>query len=386
MVRTISADALDIIGAGGNYSTILTVTVPGDEPIEVEHEPSWAVAEKGALSGTRLSVSSLQLLPSDGIDDLFAFAGWPGAVYNLSVGINLGWATEEIPVFRGRAVEGSSVRNELGVSVSLQDDWQWFDGVPFTKAYPTAIVTRASQIQDIIQAVMPGLTFRVLADGSSVCVSGVYTNTRGEAVAQLAEDGLLAVGFNALGEFIIKARRDLDTILTSDWHFRTDQDSGLNVPAPPTIPATIITGSLERTRPWAESLVNSVRVNPGAEFQLWKSQTARLTDESDPRHEDYIGLREIVITSKTIGTAWFAWQLAQAELTRRLRVTAERVKLSVALNPAVEADDVIFVSALPTLDDTGWNGNYIATSVTHAPSEGKTNIEAVSAAAYSMGT
>lgn len=386
MARAITADALDVIATGAQYSTTLTVTLPGEEPRDVEHEPGWSVNGTDATSGTRLSISSVRLLPTDGVDDLFAFAGYPGAIYEVSVGINLGWSIEQIPVFHGYALEGSAVRNSLGVSVALSDPWAWFEEAAFTTPLTTGIVTRASAIEEIVSEVIPALTVVATADGSVLCQSGVYTNSRGQAVAQLADDGLISVGFDAVGDLIISPRRDLDANLTADWHFRTDQDNGLNVPAAPVAPATIVAGTLERTRPWAKSHINRVTVVPGGDWQLWTAQTARLDDESDPRHEDYIGVRELIVTSNTIGTAYYAWQLAKATLTRHLRTTAERVKLSVLLNPAVEADDVAFISALPTLDDAGWNGTYIITSVEHAPSAGVTNIEAISASAYDLST
>lgn len=386
MARTISADAIDVIGTGAHYTTTVTVTIPGDEPVTVEHAPGWSVTEKATTSGTRLSISSLTLEPTDGIDDLFAFAGYPGAVYDLSIGVVLGASTEYLPVFHGRVADGSSRRNSLGVTVSLVDEWDWFDRAAFTTPLATGVVTRASQIEAIVLDVIPSLTIVTTADGSTTCQSGVYTNSRGQAVTQLADDGLLSVGFNSVGDLIIKARPDLDADLTPQWMFRTDQDAGLNAPAAPSYPATIVTGTLERTRPWAESLVNSVKVVPGGDWQLWTAQTANLADVDDPRHEDSVGRRQIEITSNTIGTAYYAYQLARAVLTRKLRITDEQVKLTVALNPAVEADDITFVSALPTLDDGGWNAAYINTSVTHAPSSGVTIIEAVSASGYTLGT
>lgn len=387
MVRTISADALDVIGTGANYSTSLTVTIPGEEPVQVEHSPGWSVNDKSILAGTRLSISEIRLLPSDAIDDLFEFAGFPGAVYDLTIGINLGSTIEQIPVFHGYAVEGTTRRNSLGVSVSLTDPWAWANDVAFIDPFATDLLSRATQIANIFTDVF-GDNLEVIstASGGSCCQPAIYTNTRGEAVSQLANDGLLLVGFNADGALFIKAQPNLTGNMTPDWSFRSDQDAGLIAPAAPAEPATIIAGTLERTRPWAESTYNRVKVIPGGDWQLWSAQTARLTDESDPRHEDYIGVRELRITSNSLGSAYGAYQLALSELTRRLRVTDERVRLSVALNPAVEADDVIYVAALPTLDDSGWNGTYIVTSVTHAPSEAATHIEAVSATGYSLGT
>lgn len=375
-MRDLSTTALEVIRTGATYTGVLTVTLPGRDPIVVEHTPGWTVSEKSAVSGTRLQVSSLTLLPTDGVGDLFAFAGYPGAVYDLYVGINLGGVIETIPVFHGRVVEGSSSRLNRGVTVTLTDDWAWFDAAKFTGAFSTAILTRAEQIVDIVAEVMPSLTAVVTADGGQICRTGVYTVSRGQAVAELAEDGMLQVGFNSVGDFIVKAQPDVGGNLTPDWLFTAGENG------------TIVKGSLERTRPWAESLINSVTVKPTADWQTWPAQTANLTDADDPRHEEHVGLREIVVESKTIATAYDAFALAEAILTRKLRVTDERVRLQVVLNPAIEADDVAFIAAEPTPsgDDAGWNGTYIITSATHSTEAATTSIEAVSASGYSIGT
>lgn len=388
MVRTISDDALDVIGTGATYTTALTITAPGNDPQSVELSPGWSVTERSVIAGTRLSVASLRLMPSDGVDDMFELAGWPGAEYDISIGIDLNSAVEEIPVFHGHGQEGSNRRLSLGVAASLTDPWMWVDGVAFGTPLATlALVDRSIQIATIFTDVLSdNLQVITTADGGDVCQPGVYTVSRGQAALQLAQDGLLQVGFNAVGQLIIKAQPSLGSDLTPDWLFRTDQDTGLNVAAAPVAPATIIDGTLERTRPWTESIVNRVNVIPGAEWQTWKAQTARLAAESDPRHEDYVGVREVTITSNTIANAYDAYRLALYELTRRLRTMHERVRFSVLLNPAIEADDIVYVSAMPTLDDRGWNGTYIATAVTHAPSQGITTIEAISASGFNLGT
>lgn len=405
-MRALSATALDVIRTGAPYSGTLTVTRPGEDPITVEHTPGWSVTEKSVVAGTRLTISSLTILPTDGVDDLFAFAGYPGAVYDLSIGINLGGTIESVPVFHGRVVEGSSRRNAHGVTVTLTDDWQWFDGAKFTSAFSTAILTRAEQIVDIVAQVMPALTMVIDADGGQVCRPGVYTVSRGQAVSQLAEDGLLQVGFNNIGDFIVKAQPDALGNLTPVWQFSGGPDaldpnassypygSGLYgdgvyggpMRVVPAARSNIVAGTLERTRPWAESLINSVTVKPKGDWQTWTAQTANLTDTNDPRHENNVGYREIAIESNTIATAYDAFNLAQAVLTRKLRVTDERVKLAVVLNPAIEADDVVFISAPETISDAGWSGTYIVTSVTHSTSDATSSIEAVSASGYEMGT
>ena len=373
-MRTLSATALEIIRTGATYNGVLTVTLPGEDPLEVEHTPGWSVSEKSVVSGTRLTISSLTILPTDGVGDLFAFAGYPGAVYDLSIGVKLGGTIESVPVFHGRVVEGSSPRATHGVTVTLTDDWQWFDGVKFTTAFATEISSRAEQIVDIVAEVMPSLTAVIDADGGQVCRPGIYTVSRGQAVSELAEDGMLQVGFNNVGDFIVKAQPAVTGNLTPDWLF-TAGETG-----------TIVKGSLERTRPWAEALINSVTVKPKGDWQTWEAQTANLTDTNDPRHEYNVGYREMALESNTIATDYDAFNLAQAVLTRKLRITDERVKLQVVLNPAIEADDVIYIAAQPTVDDAGWSGTYIITSVTHSVAGATSSIEAVSASGYEMGT
>jgi hypothetical protein len=373
-VRTLSATALEVIRTGATYTGVLTVTLPGEDPVTVEHSPGWSVTEKSVVSGTRLTISSLTILPTDGVDDLFAFAGYPGAVYDLSIGINLGGTIESVPVFHGRVVEGSATRLSHGVLVTLTDDWQWFDGIKFTTAFATEISSRAEQIVDIVAEVMPALTMVIDADGGQVCRPGIYTVSRGQAVSELAQDGLLQVGFNSIGDFHVKAQPDALGNLTPQWHFIAGETG------------TIVKGSLERNRPWAKALINAVTVRPKGDWQTWEAQTATLTDTNDPRHEYNVGYRELPIDSNTIATDYDAFNLAQAVLTRELRVTDESVKLQVVLNPAIEADDVCWIAAEPIVGDAGWSGTYIITSVTHSTQSATSSIEAVSASGYEMGT
>lgn len=397
-MRAISDDALDIIANGGRYTTRLTITKPipqGDEegdpapvyaePVTVNISPGWSVTERSSIAGPRLGVSSLELLPTDGIDNLFELAGYPGARYNMAVGIVLGATIEWIDVFGGYVVEGSMRRLSLGVKVSLSDGWNYVDDVPLVGEYKISIgAARSTTIVELFTPVIQDVETVVEAAGGYLVAEGVYTGSRGQAAADIARDGLLQVGFNGSGQLVIRERPDLNIDTTPRWSFRSDQGSSVPAPAPPDTPPTIIDGTLERSRPWAESLFNAVTVKPGGSEQTWAAQTAKLGDTSDPRHESYVGLRPIEITSNTIGNACDAVTLAQAELQRRLRGLSETVKLTVLLNPAVEADEVMWVAALPTYDDAGWNGTYIITSVTHAPSAGTTSIEAVSAAGFDV--
>src|SRR5690348_13440953 len=127
MARTISAEAVEVIGTGARYDTRVTITPPGGDAVEVTHGTGWSVTEAGADAGQRLGVTSLELLDSAGIPDLFTFAGYPGSIYRLDIGIAFGATTEWIRVFTGRVQEGSSRRNDAGVTVSLTDDWAWAD-------------------------------------------------------------------------------------------------------------------------------------------------------------------------------------------------------------------------------------------------------------------
>lgn len=386
MARTISARALESINTGPTVATKITVTKPGGEAIELAHAPGWEVAEVGPVAGTRLTIGSVTFEPTTGVDDLFETVGWPGAEFDAYVGINLGTSIEYIQVFHGYVVDGSSRRNSLGVTCSLADPWSYFDRIPFTDPLATTTDTRANLIGSVFDSIQLGVTVIVTGDGGTVSQVGVYTGTRGQAAGQLATDGKLQAGFDGDGDLVIKDQPDVTGAITALWQFKSGDASRLtefgvianDLP-------TIVAGTLERTRPWAESLVNAVAVIPAGEWQAWSVQKAYLTDEDDPRHEDNVGLRGVEITSNTIDNACDALLLAKNELTRRLRGSDERVRLQVVINPAIEADDPIWVAALPTVDDAGWAGTYIATSVTHSPSAGTTTIEAVSAAGYSLG-
>jgi hypothetical protein len=400
MARAISTDALDIIATGARYTTKLTISTPASEvdggeevgtitnPVEVEISDGWSVSEKGgSIAGPRLGVSSLNLLPTEGVDNLFELAGTYGAQYDLSIGIVLGSTIEWVQVFSGKVVEGSLRRLREGVSVSRADDWAWADGVDFDGEHVTAVgQARSTCIVDLFTPVLSNVETLVEATGGYIETQGVYTGSRGQAASDIARDGMLEVGFNGSGQLVIQAQPDAAETFTPDWYFRTDQDPGLPVVAAPAFPPTILEGTLERTVPFAETAINAVTVKPGGSEQTWTAQTVRLEDTLDPRHESLIGFRSVEITSDTVSNACQAWLLAETELVRLLRRTGETVRLEVLLNPAIERGDVIWIAAMPTLDDDGWNGTYIVTDVTHSPDGAKTSIAAITAASYEITT
>lgn len=434
MARPLSADALDVIVAGARYTSQLTITLPVDatdserdpepvagEPVVVNIEPGWSVTETFAISGSRLGVPTLRLLPTDGIDDLFAFAGWPGARYELKVGIVLGAQIETVTVFTGYVVEGSMRRLELGVELSLKDGWPRDDRTALVSEYKAPEgAARATTIIELLTPVMADVETVVEDMGGYFTKEGIYTGSRSQAAGDIAKDGLLQAGFNGSGQLVIKAQPSYAAgDLTPDWEFvsgagrdqrvwnplgggggsygDTYQDiygwpgAGASGSFTAAKPPVIIDGTLKRSRPWDEGWINTVTVKPGgAEQTCWKAQTASLSNTSDPRHESYIGVRSIEIVSDTIANETDAAALAQTTLTRHLRATDESVSLQVLLNPAVEVGDVIWVAALPTLGDTGWNNTYIVTSATHVPpvqgdtSTGLSSIQAMTTTGYDL--
>lgn len=385
MARDISSRALECLKTSPTIVTEVTVTPPGGDPVRLLTQQGWDVQETSVVAGTALGIGSIQFLPTDGVEDLFELVGWPGAVFDVRIGVNLGTTVEYFDNFQGRVVEGSSRRNKLGVTASLADHWPYYDGIPLAAPFVTTTATRAEQIANLFTMLDLSVSVIVEDDGGNVVKTATYTDRRGQPAADLAADGGLQVGFDGSGDLIIKAGPDLDNLVPV-WTFR----SGTSGPYPegtlPTDYPTIVAGTLERVRPIADALANAVVVEPGGEWQTWKAQTARLTDTSDPRHADVIGYRPIRIQSNTIDNACDALLLAKAILARLLRQSAESARVVIAINPAVERDDVVYLAAMPTIDDpTGWNGSYIATSVTHSPVDGTTTIEAVSAAGYQIG-
>lgn len=383
MARPISAGAMKRIATGAHYVWSLTITHPDAEPVEVNIDRDFAPQERSVIAGPRLGVPRLQLRHTPGIRDLFEFAGVDDAIYRLRIGVVMGTTNEWWTVFTGRAVEGSSRRNNLGVVVSLADGWSWSDGVPFDAEFTTVEGTaRATNIVEIMTS--PGVDFgtEIFDVGGYITYPSVYNSSRGQAVLELATDGLVQVGFNADGDFVVKPQHDMDEPLTPDWWFKAGTDP-LMTPHE-TQPANIVAETLERTRPWASSLFNGVVVKPGRTEQTWTQQWAELADENDPRHWTKRGWRPYTITSNTIDNACDAWKLARKMMLRIARTTAESIRFQVPLNPAIEADDIVSPAALPTFDDSGWSGDYIATSVTHSPALATTAIEAVTARGYSI--
>lgn len=374
-MRAISERALKVVTSGGRYSDRCILTIPGSSPMVLNTSPGWSVAEKSVVAGPRLSAQSVTLLaPASGVDDLFALAGYPGAVFDLDIGVSLGSSIEWIRCLHGFAVEGSSQRNRLGVSVSLVDAWARSDRASMDPVATTVGQSRASVISGLFTPVNPGLTVITTADGGTISQAGVFTDSRSQAASTLATDGRLQTGFNADGALVIKAKPALVGALAPDWIFRGGVDG------------VVVRGSAERTRSWADSEVNAVRVVPGGSWQTWDAQTARLADTSNPLHVSNLGYEVVKeITSNTAVDACEALTIAEYELTRLLQGPDEHVRLSIPLNPAVEADDTMLVALSRTVDDLGWSATHIITSVTHAPSQGITQLEGVSAAGYDIG-
>lgn len=386
MARAISADALDIIASGARYTERCIVTVPDGDPVELEtsSKDAWSVTERGPIAGPRLGVSGLTLLRKDYTGDLFELAGYAGAVVKLQAGITMGASIEWLDLFTGYMVEGSSRRDETGISVTLTDGWGFADKVPIGDFATTVGTTRATALVELVAAAINDVDSDIRDNGGYFTAANVYTDSRASAATDIATDGLLQTGFNGSGALVVKAQPNVEGNLSANWIFRTDQSDTLALPAPPSAPATIVTDSLERTRPWLDALYNAVVVKPGGPEQTWTEQTVRLAKTCDPRHEDKVGFRPLYLTSDTITNACDAFKLAAATLTRLLRGTEEGVKVDVVFNPAVEADDIFWAAAMPTLDDTGWNSTYIARSVTHSPSAAITSIEGVSALSYEL--
>jgi hypothetical protein len=384
MALAISADALEVIASGARYDTQATITIPGEDAVALEVSPGWSVSGKGPVAGPRLGISGLEILPGTYGGNLFELVGYPRARFNLKIGVGPGRLTEWFDVFTGYVQEGSSRRSNLGVSVSLVDGWGFVDRVPLESFTTTVGTTRATAITELITDAIADVDTNIGANGGYITTAGVYTDSRTSTAAKIAADGLLQTGFNGAGELIIKAQPDISGNATPLWRFRSEPSSLAFDPAPNAGPATIAAESMERTRPWLASLYNAVTVKPGGVDQTWAPQTVRLSKTCDPRHEDNVGFLPFEFTSDTVASACEAWNLAAAILTRLLRLSDERVKLDVLLNPAIECDDPFWVAASPTFDDPGWSGTYIATSVTHSPSAGITSIEGVTAGGFTL--
>jgi hypothetical protein len=250
----------------------------------------------------------------------------PGTVFHIEHGIDYGGGiTEMVPVFHGELTDSEQRIGDGTISLSLADHANWLNRVRFLTPYaPASFTTRVQAISDLVTAAKPGTSVvNASSDTGTVGSQNVWTDSRTDAITSLCRDGNTDAYFTADGGFVIRDLPDANTL--SVW---TGQG---------------LWESVARKRPF-DKLYNTVVVRPSATdgSQTWTQQVAQITDTTNPRHPDRIGVVPYFWDSPTIGSATTALAVAQRMLFRVLGTT-ETLNLGGISNPALEANDVIRV-------------------------------------------
>jgi hypothetical protein len=189
---------------------------------------------------------------------------------------------------------------------------------------PSSLTTRIQAITSIVQTAKPGTSVVVTAtDTGTVGTQNVWTNSAVDAITALCKDGAMDAYFQPDGSFLIC---DLPSVSTgSVWT------------------ASGILKSVARQRPF-DRMYNTVVVQPSATdgSQTWPQQVAQITDTTNDRHPNYIGVAPYFWPSPTAGSAAAALRAADAILFRVLGST-ETLALGLLSNPALDANDLIRV-------------------------------------------
>lgn len=323
-MRDVSTRFLQAITRPHTIETVGTYQVPGGDevPLQFTRDPGSVSCDSGARVRRRASISVYAT--GDDFDAMTA----PGTLFRLEHGIRFsGSNVELVPVFTGEVSQGERARGSRAgqVTFPLVDLWTWIARADFVTPFTvTAGTSRAAAIAAAVVDARPTTTIDQRATGGTVGADRTWTGSRSDMIQDMCTDGSLVAYFDGAGVFVIEARPSSSA--RAVWS------------------VTAATEYVEQ-RP-LDKLYNTVVVRPSAAdgSQAWTQQVAQVTDPTHPRHPDKIGVVPYVWASPTAGSATAALQAAQSILYRLLGST-DSIKFGTLSNPALEALDVVRVSA-----------------------------------------
>jgi len=316
----------------------ITVTQPGSStpvPLDID-AGSVTLSDVGARYTATLSLS-----PMPGTD-VHALVSTPGALFTIRAGISYGAGQSElIDLGVYEATQGNNPLTVGEVPLTLVDQTTRLARCRFTAPWVVSGGTRADAIEAMVTDAIATATVIKLADGGTM-PAAMFDRDRLQAIADLAKDGNLDVGFDALGRYVIRAQPAL-TPTAPVWTARTGNA------------ANIIDASHDHP---FDRLYNTVVVIPVDDTQLWSVQTVSVSDPAHPRHPDKVGVVPYFHTSPMITTA--AQAVAAGEgILQRLLTTTDHIKATVLGNPALEYGDTLAVVHEATGSDPGLSGTYL---------------------------
>lgn len=318
-MRSVSSRFLAALKSPHKLVSDLTYTVPGQGAVGLAIQSGSVTAD----AGNRIRRTATLTVYGSSAD--YRAMVTPGTVFHIDHGLDYGGQTEMVPVFHGEQVDGEQRLGDGTIQLSLADHGNWLDRCRFTSPYaPQSYVGRMQAISDIVTTAKPGTSVVITAsDTGTVGSQNVWTDSRLDAIQQLCSDAAADAFFGPDGVFYI-----------------------VDAPSDATQSVWTVSGLVEsaaRKRP-SDRLYNTVVVQPSATdgSQTWKPQTVQLTDTSNPRHPNYIGVVPYFWSSPTITNAAAA-KAAGAKILYRVLGSTETLNLGLVSNPALEPNDVFRV-------------------------------------------
>lgn len=326
-MRAVSSQFLQALGFPHKLVSAFTYTIPGGQPTQLQVKFGSVAVD--STQRTRRTAS----LTVYGLQADYVAMTTPGTVFHIDHGLDYGGGqTEKVPVFHGELTNATQLVGDDTITLTLVDHMNWLNRCRLLTPYsPTASTTRVQAIKSLVQTAKPGTTVTVTAtDTGTIGSQNVWTNSVVDAITSLCKDGAMDAYFQPDGTFLIC---DLPTTTTpSVWT------------------ASGLLKSVERQRPM-DKLYNTIVVQPSATdgSQTWAQQTAQITDTTNPRHPNNIGVVPYFWPSPTASTAAAALNAAKAILFRMLGTT-ETLSLGLLSNPALEGNDLVRV-VIPALNN-----------------------------------
>ena len=287
----------------------------------------------------------------------------PGAIFRLRFGYDFGGGvkiTKPGGVYEvGRAPKGS---RSTSIELDLADQWKRLEEcrlrVPLVGKVGDS---RVGLIRQVVSEAIPGVVFRVTANGGNVGAETTWDRDRTSVVNDLARDGEMDAYFDTDGVFVIEP----DPTIAPHKVAATYADG----PA-----ATIVDLSLAQAY---TKLYNGVIVEPmddgddpkpkpkkGKATQEFAPQQVWITDPNHPRHPSKIGFRPAFYSSPTIGSTDAAKARRAGEVVlKRFVNELERIEVDTwGQGDRVPGDTVATVQS-PTYTDGPRSGVWLVEKV-----------------------
>lgn len=319
-MQTVTPRFLQALQFPHKLVTQFTYTVPGGTPVLLQVQ-SGQVSVDTSQFVRRQATATVYGTQAD-----YEAITTPGTVFHIDHGLDYGGQTELVPVFHGELSGDAEQRIGDGtIALNLSDHGNWVSRVRFLTPYaPAAATLRTAAITALVQAAKPGTIVNVTAtDTGTIGSQNVWTDSRVDAITALCKDGGMDACFQPDGSFLISDMPSAATLY--DWT------------------ANGVLESVSRKRPM-DRLYNTVVVSPSTTdgSQTWLPQTVQITDTTNPRHPNYVGVVPYFWSSPTIMNAGQAITAAYTILFRVLGTT-ETLSLGLISNPALDGNDVIRV-------------------------------------------